>query len=294
MQANVLQMILRYGKQLLFAILVIASVLCINFYARESQTGPLHSFQQQIRQVLSPLLYASSGIVLAEKNIATKADDMLAKPETLTALQEQNEALRQSLAQLEEYRAEAQRLEELLKLKDRYALEGVAARIVGRGSELYSDDLLLDKGSDDGVLLGQAVMGPTGVVGQIIAVNAHSSLLRQLTSRQSGVAVMVQSSKVEGVVRGSLQGLMYLQDVPLDAQIKVGDVLVTSGLGGAYPQGLMVGTVVSVEARQGNAAPKILVSKNDTPSPLQEVFIISTMGSSASGKQDKGKKEANA
>lgn len=283
-------MLFRYGKQLLFAILVMASILMISLYARESQTGSLHAFQQQMRQVLSPFQYASSSIVLAEKNIAAKADDMLAKPETLNALQEQNESLRQSIAQLEEYRAEAQRLEELLKLKDRYALEGVAARIVGRGPELYSDDLLLDKGSDDGVALGQAVMGPTGVVGQIIGVNAHSSLLRQLTSRQSGVAVSIQSSKVEGVVRGSLQGLMYLQDFPLDAQIKVGDVLVTSGLGGAYPQGLMVGTVVSVEARQGSAAPKILVSSNDTPSPLQEVFIVSKMGSSSADKQDKNKK----
>ena len=85
---------------------------------------------------------------------------------------------------------------------------------------------------------------------------------------------MIQSGRANGIVRGSLEGLLYLEDVPEDSIPVVGDVVITSGLGGSYVSGLIVGTVVSVEKTTANATGRIVVSMNDDVSQLEDVIVI--------------------
>ena len=78
---------------------------------------------------------------------------------------------------------------------------------------------------------------------------------------------------------GSLEGLLYLEDISTDANVQVGDVVVTSGLGGSYTRGLIVGQVVRIDQRQGESTRRIVVSPNENAGPLQEVTVVSTVGS---------------
>ena len=99
---------------------------------------------------------------------------------------------------------------------------------------------------------------------------------------------MVQSSRAEGVVRGSLNSLLYLENVGDDVSVSIGDVVLTSGLGGSYTKGLLIGTVVRVDGSTTDATRKIIVSPNETASVLQEVIVVTSAASGAESESEEG------
>ena len=198
----------------------------------------------------------------------------------MTGLREYNSQLEQQYAQMEEYKQEAQRLQKLLDLKDNYQIEGTGARVIGRSSEAWSQTVIINKGTNEGISTGQTVIGTSGVVGQVVSASGSTATVRLLTDPQSGAAAMVQSSRAEGILRGSLVGLLYLEDLDADAEVNVGDVIVTSGLGGRYARGLIIGTVVKVDAQQGDTSRRIVVSPNDSIDTLEDVLVVSSVGAS--------------
>ncbi|MFR7403482.1 MAG: rod shape-determining protein MreC [Coriobacteriaceae bacterium] len=153
--------------------------------------------------------------------------------ETYATLRQQNEQLVQQLAAAEEQRLENERLRGLLNLRDTYEITGVSGRVIGRTTDAWNQTVTLDVGSSSGVETGLTVLGPTGVVGQVISVDGGSCRVRLLTDPQSGAAAMVQSSRAEGIVRGSMDGLLYLENIGADVNVRVGTWF-TSGLGGSY------------------------------------------------------------
>jgi rod shape-determining protein MreC len=117
-------------------------------------------------------------------------------------------------------------------------------------------------------------MGSSGVIGQVVSVAPSTCQVRLLTDPQSGCAALIQSTRAEGIVRGSLDGLLYLENIGADVNIQVGDVVLTSGLGGSYTRGLIIGTVVRVEGSAGNNTRKIVVMPNDTVTLLEEGLVV--------------------
>lgn len=261
-------------------LLVLSVVLCV-IYSVEGANGPVHALQGAASVVSAPASSLGANVGAGMQAAQQASDDAAASEDTLSALREQNEQLRQQVVALEEYRQEATRLQGLLKLVDNYNIKGVSAHVIGRSGEAYSQTVTIDLGSDAGVAVGQTVMGPTGVVGQVVSAGSSSSVVRLLSDPQSGAAVMIQSSRAEGVVRGSLDGTLYLECVDADAKVSVGDVLVTSGLGGSYTRGLMVGTVARVDDSQGGASRQIVVAPNEETGPLQEVTVVLGLDGSA-------------
>ena len=273
-------------RRVLLIGLIVASVVMMTVYGREGETGPLHTLQSAVSGAVSPLRIVGGSIESATSTVGDTVDNVTADQSTLSGLREYNEQLVQQYSQMEEYKQEAQRLQKLLDLKDTYQIEGTGARVIGRSSEAWSQTVIINKGSDDGVSTGQTVMGTSGVVGQIVSTSSHTATVRLLTDPQSGAAAMVQSSRAEGILRGSLVGLLYLEDLDADAEVNVGDVIVTSGLGGSYARGLIIGTVVKVDAQQGDTSRRAVVSPNDAISTLEDVLVVSSVGSDADDSDD--------
>ena len=273
-------------RRVLLIGLIVASVVMMTVYGREGETGPLHTLQSAVSGAVSPLRIVGGSIESATSTVGDTVDNITADQNTLSGLREYNEQLVQQYSQMEEYKQEAQRLQKLLDLKDTYQIEGTGARVIGRSSEAWSQTVIINKGSDDGVSTGQTVMGTSGVVGQIVSTSSHTATVRLLTDPQSGAAAMVQSSRAEGILRGSLVGLLYLEDLDADAEVNVGDVVVTSGLGGSYARGLIIGTVVKVDAQQGDTSRRAVVSPNDAISTLEDVLVVSSVGSDADDSDD--------
>ena len=267
-----------FAPRVLFVVLLVASIVLVTVYSREGEQGPLHTAQSVVSDVVAPLNFLGAGASAGTEGVAEAVSDATADEGTLSALRESNAELRELVAQAEEYRQEAQRLQELLDLTDRYNIDGIAARIVGKSSTAWNQTVSIDAGRADGVEAGMTVMGTSGVIGQIASVSEHSSVVRLLTDSQSGAAAMVQSSRAQGIVRGSLEGLLFLENLEEDAQVAVGDVVITSGLGGSYTSGLIIGTVVRVDEGEGGSSATVVVSPNDDPSALEEVVVVRSVG----------------
>ena len=263
-------------NRVLLIVLLVVSLVMATVYSREGESGPLHAIQGAVGSIAAPLKFvgasASSGVSDAQDAL----NDASADDATLTQLREQNAELRELVAQTEEYRQEVERLEGLLNLKESSGAEGIGGRIIGRNTDAWNQTVTIDVGTSSGVSTGLTVMGPNGVIGQVVSAQANSSTVRLLSDPRSGAAALIQSSRAEGVVRGSLDGLLYLENIDSDVQVSVGD------LGGSYTRGLLIGTVVKIEGAQNDASRRIVVSPNDAATSLEEVLVVTSASESSS------------
>lgn len=268
-------------QRVLLVVLLVASVALLTLYVREGDQGPIHSAQAAVEGVFAPVRSAGGAVGAVVEGAGEQAADASASEETLSTLRERNAELTQLLTQTEEYRLEAERLQELLNLKNQYDVEGVSGRVIGRSTDAWNQTVTIDVGSDQGVETGLTVMGPTGVIGQVVSTSAGSSTVRLLSDPQSGAAALVQSSRAEGVVRGSLSGLLYLENIDADVALSVGDVVLTSGLGGSYTKGLLIGTIVRIDGNSSDATRRVVVSPNESASSLEEVMVVTSAATSS-------------
>jgi len=199
---------------------------------------------------------------------------LAASAERLATLEAQNDELRARLAALEEARQENERLRELVDFAEERNLATLGARVIGRPQSTWEGVITIDRGTEDGVEPGMPVIAAQGLVGQVATVSPRASTVRLITDQQSGVAAMVQSSRVLGVVRGSVSGALSLDFVDRTEAPIEGDVVITSGLGGVYPKGIVIGDVTSVEDRRGELYPRIAVESRVPISRIEEVLVL--------------------
>ena len=261
------------ARRVVFAALAIVSLALVVVYGQEGESGPLHTAQAAVMGVTGTVSSAGAGLGAATQSADTALKNATADPTTLEGLRQQNEELRQLLAEAEEYRQEVDRLRGLLDIKQVSGVSGPVARVIGASTNAWDQSITIDLGSADGVVSGMTVMGATGVIGQVSRASEHSSTVRLLTDPNSGAAVMVQSSRANGIVRGSLSGLLYLEDIDEDQIPEVGDVILTSGLGGSYERGLIVGAVASVAEVPGGVG-DIVINPNASAKMLEEVVVV--------------------
>lgn len=272
-------------RRVLLVVFLVVSLVLMTLYAREGEDGPLHAIQGVASDVSAPFDFIGAGVGSAGGSVGEAVENVTADDGTLSGLRESNAELRELLSRADEYKQEAERLQGLLDMKQTYDIDGVAARVVGRNIEAWNQTIDIDVGGKDGVNSGMTVMGSSGVVGQVVSTTDHRATVRLLTDPNSGAAAIVQSGRAEGIVRGSLEGLLYLENVDMDVEVEPGDVVVTSGIGGSYVRGLIVGTVVKVDSKQGEATRRIVVSPNDKTGALEEVLVVKGIGSDGSDEE---------
>lgn len=256
------------------AVLLVACLLLLTLWFREGSSGPLHSVRKGFSFVTTPIASLGSALgvpFVALGNIFTNAS---ASQDDLTTLQEQNAELTATVIQLEEYRQEVDRLNGLLKLKDAYHIEGVAARVTGHDSDSWNQVITINKGTSDGISVGMPVMDDKGLVGQVETTRAGSSTVRLITDAQSGVAAMIQSTRAEGVLTGSLDGLLYLSYIPISQTVIEGDAVITSGSGGIYPRGIVIGEVISVQGKSTDLYYTIVVKPVSSSENYEDVLVL--------------------
>jgi rod shape-determining protein MreC len=174
---------------------------------------------------------------------------------------------------------DSDRLRELLALREAIPMETVAARVVGRDGVPWFRSLTVDKGEADGVELDAPVVSATGVVGRVFAVGPRAARVQVLLDRDGGAGVLVERSRVPGVVSGQVSGEtagaedLVLKYVPERADVAVGDVVVTSGTDRIYPKGLVVGRVRFVGNGSGLFR-DIRVEPSARFDRLEEVLVV--------------------
>jgi len=193
-----------------------------------------------------------------------------------------NELLRTELAQLrirlqqeQEAAAQTRTLQDLLGLKQATPLETRAARVIAGGASPDFRTITIDTGSRSGLAADMAVVAPAGVVGRVIRAGAFASKVQLLIDRNAAAGVVVERSRAQGVVVGTGTELLELQYVSGTADVRAGDLIMTSGIDGLYPKGFAVGVVESAERGAGEYS-LIRVRPSVDFSSLEGVLVVTT------------------
>jgi rod shape-determining protein MreC len=191
-------------------------------------------------------------------------------------LQEELARMKMEQVRLQDDADQVRRLRALLDFKERYVGQTVAAQIIGTSGNDLVRTVQIDKGSRNAHLKpDMAVITPDGIVGKVKEVYPFSSQVLLINDRESGAGVILQNSRLHGILRGTSQGFLQVNDVMSDEKVDVGEQVVTSGGDKVYPKGLPVGTVTHV-APDSEGGPFLAVRIKPAAhlDRLEEVLVV--------------------
>jgi rod shape-determining protein MreC len=162
-------------------------------------------------------------------------------------LQQQIARLRLEQAALSEDAIQGHRLQALLDFQQNYVAATVAAQVIGTSGNDLSRVLYIDKGSKDGLKPDQAVITPDGIIGKLRDVFPHTSQVLLISDQTSGAGVVLATTRLRAILRGSTTGQVLINNLTPDSRIKPGEQVLTSGGDQVYPRGLPVGTIESIK-----------------------------------------------
>ena len=239
--------------------------------------SPFEAVRGAFQTVTSPVRYLGSTVSAPFQGLGNIITNLTTDQQTLSDLQEENQRLQARNAELEEAEQTASRLQSLLDLQDSYSLQSTAARIISSSTDSWTSTVTIDKGSTSGLTVGMPIMASNGIIGQIIQCNPTTSVVRLVTDESSSISAMVQSSRAQGMINGSATGQVTLELIRTGQTVEVGDVVVTSGLGGVFPKGLPLGRVTSVENNPGSLYLDIVVEPFAHTENNEEVLVITSL-----------------
>jgi len=200
----------------------------------------------------------------------------------LVGVQRENQQLREEVQELRRqlnlYREAGlanQRLRDLLNFKEsRVRMPLLPAEVVGFDPSGWFKTLLIDKGTRDGLGRDMAVVSAAGVVGRLIGVSSQYAKVLLILDRNSAVDALVQRSRSRGILVGLGEGRCSLKYVQRNDDVQVGDQVITSGMGGVFPKGILLGQVEKVERGDGVLFQTVEVTPAVDFSRLEEVLIV--------------------
>ncbi len=181
----------------------------------------------------------------------------------LHGARQENQRLQQTVQQLTlrdaalaQVKGENARLQRLLSFNETHGLQSIGARIVGRTPSFLSNVLVIDRGFDDGVRVDSAVISGEGVVGRTVLVSRHDSQVQLISNPDSSIGVMLESTRSPGILKGTGTETLDLHYLSNSERIVPGDRVLSSGLDGIYPKGILVGRVI--DSRKGKSVFRVV------------------------------------
>lgn len=230
--------------------------------------------QGLVSEVMRPFQVASS-------RMANSAGDIFHQYFMLGSVARENRRLKGEVEQLNQRQArmlelelENHRLAELLDLKEALDLKMVAADVIGSDATGMARTLILGQGSAGGLQPGMGVIAIGGVVGKLIASSRNASRVMLLNDHNCAVDAFVQRSRVRGIVSGLADDGVIMKYVERTADIKVGDLVITSGLDGVFPRGLLIGAVSAIERKGPGLFLNVSVNPAADLRRLEQVLVI--------------------
>lgn len=208
-------------------------------------------------------------------------DYALSYMQGMRQLQRENEELRHAklntapdLLRLEKLEGENERLRKLLVVKERERAKGQVAQILYTARDPFSRKVIIDKGQQAGIVAGQPAIDEAGVVGQVTRTFPYSAEVTLITDKDQAVPVQIVRSGQRSVVFGLGNGQLELRYMPANADVEVGDVLVTSGLDSVYLQGFPVAKVVNIERDSAYSFARIFCTPIAGVENFGEVMVL--------------------
>jgi rod shape-determining protein MreC len=276
----------------IFVILLLLLALVL-MSLRAKQRKGVEFFDALLMEVCSPLQKASTFVI---KTIQGTFHRYV----FLVNLEKKNRMLKQKVAELQgethqmkEMQLANERLKQLLQFREKNSPPMIGAEVIGQDPSSWFKSVTVDKGETDGVKKGMAVISPAGIIGQILKTAPHYATVLLITDYNSAVDSIVQRTRAKAIVEGKGENRCQLKYLLRTEEVAVGDAVVTSGLGGNFPKGLMVGEVKKVDKKGHGVFQYAELVPSVDMTELEEVFVIMEPVPSSpppEGKVKKGKK----
>ena len=230
------------------------------------------------RVAFSPFISAQTW--LASRYLAIR--DFITAPRDVARLSQLNDQLEAEIArlqsqiiELQQQNAELEVLSALLDFARTHAEnEYITAAVIGRDISPFLHYIIINRGSDDGLRRGMPVVSSQGLVGRVAAVTADGARVQLITDPGTAINVRIQPSGAEGTLTGSITGDITIENIPQDAAIQTGDLVLTSGLGGNFPPDMLIGQVSGVRQRPVELFQTATVESVVDFSQLEIVLVI--------------------
>lgn len=261
-------------------------VLCVTFItvfllavsaARVQTRYPLMA--NLAASVMTPFDFVFSGMANILRHGGDFTRDVATVFQENQALRAENQELRQVVFQLTEKAAENERLQAMLDFRGKsVTFQLKAATVIARDPGTFSYSILINRGTQDGLRVNMPVVSTQGLVGHVMEAYGGTAKVRLLLDNGSSASAMIQrpQSRAVGVVEGNPAQLssLRMKNLTRDGDVIKGDRIMTSGLGGIYPKGLLIGEVVDVLDDDGGLMKHALIRPAVDFSRIEEIFVI--------------------
>ena len=264
-----------------FKILVIVAVFLVGIMAYAGANGRLTAAPQELLSVvLTPLQKVTSALSGGAASVwekYTSIDDVMDRNEQLEA---ENAELRQQMVDYDRIKAENDAYKALARIQDTNSEASyVSAFVIGRDPLDEFGGFTLDQGSTDGVAVNDAIISDRGyLLGVVVEVDATSCKVMTILHPSFSAAGVVSRTRENGIINGSTDyagdGLCVLTNLERATETKMGDQVITTGLGGVFPPDLLVGTVQKVEPEVSGKSSIAVVRPGADPRTVKHVFVI--------------------
>jgi rod shape-determining protein MreC len=260
-----MSLMLRSRKRLLIVVVLVLAALVLMMIYRQHDGVP---------GILKPLSYPYDALSRLMSSLSADVSEVINTADENKKLKAE---LRNSLTEQQRYGeilSENRRLHELLGLRNQIRGSGILARVIARGYDKFINILVIDKGKNEGIMKDMSAITPKGLAGKVSAVRNNFADIILLTDPNFSVAVRLQGSRQEGVLTGTGHRYCVLKYIPTEEIIKEGEVVITSGLDGIFPQGIPVGRVAKARTEDVEFFQYIEVVPFQSSSKIEEVMVI--------------------
>lgn len=262
----------KYMYQLLTGVVILVALLFFSLNVPHNREANI--VERSILSILSPLLQPVSMISNFVEDIWDSYIQLVDTRHENVRLRENIRSLNLRVQEGNEALLSNRRLEQLLDLKKRVDAPTVAATIIGEDTTSWFRTMIINRGSSSGIREGMAVICADGVVGQTVKVSSSTARVLLLTDHMSGIAATIQRSRARGVVKGKSEFLCTLEFTTREEDVKVGDAVITSGIGGVFMKGLPIGEVTMVKRGEFGIFQTVSIRPAVNLSHLEEVIVV--------------------
>ena len=271
-----LRIFMAYRRIILILLLILFPILILSTLKRQSGDLPWYEFL--FLKTVSPV---NQVMTRTFKNIQGTFQEYVfivgAKREN-ARLKEENRQLRESIAGLQETGNENLRLRKLLEFREKLSSQMLPAEVVATAPVSTFQTIKINKGGNDGISRGMAVITAEGVVGQIVNVIPAFSDVLLLSDPSSAIDAIIQRTRARGVLEGAGGSRASLKYLRRSEDVQVGDLIISSGLGGVFPKGIIIGNVAKVNRARYGMTQDVVIRSSVDFQKLEEVFVVKNNG----------------
>lgn len=276
----------RYALSAFIILLLLSALILMSL--RVKQLKGVDFFDALLMEASAPFQKAATYVIKTVQNVFQQYFFLVHLQRENTMLREKVAELQKETHQLRESALANERLQRLLQFREKYAPSAIAAEVIGQDPSSWFKSLTINKGERNGIKKGMAVLSPEGVVGQILKTAPYHSTVLLITDYNSGIDSIVQRNRAKAIVEGRGENRCQLKYLLRTDEVRVGDIVVTSGLSGNFPKGLMVGEIRKVEKKGYGIFQYAELIPSVDLNRLEEVLII--IEAPLPPRQEKGKK----